>query len=390
MNVNSLLNKEDRKRKPLGELSTNSQNTKRLKPQLIDATGENRSRSYASRTTPFQKPSIVLPPLSHFTSVFVRPSYPPDAPPRAVLPVTPSRSHPVTVTLPTSNTEQFLYGVQNSRKNHDVFFNITSSCDFQKSRSKAALCDTPSKKIILAPQKVLLAQEVCNETGIMRTPKAPLSRRSQIWFNDASVIAATEFKMLYLDKGSSSFLKREYQAISDKLNIRFNTNKFTETAVRNRKGLFQSLCAILAHIKGGAFASCLDGRSVPHLPSQGWKDLEAHFESAYVRKLRTKTDNTDLEIISEVFKRRPRVFMKNLGDIDDIKVQLRQLVKNGQLRPSIFSALLNHYSDGDLVELLQPVIHEPTDRIISLIVALDLKDCEATITEEALLKFKNP
>jgi hypothetical protein len=295
MELNKLLNtEENRRRRPLSDVTANQVvNLKRVKS--VGAIRSNNSVISGVENDmdmiPSVKSKISLPSFSHISEGLTRV---PSTTMSPMIPVTPSKMTP-------HRCQKYLYVVQNSKKKQEMFVNITSSKDFQRSK-KAKNMTTPSKKPLTQGMSYMVSPDSSSDLSLSANKSA--ARRWGIWSNETSIAAAREFKRIAEKKGSSSFLKKEYQMVADRLNVQFETDKFTEPTVRNRKGLFQSISLIFVYLREHPTLNKFDENYIPQLTESEWSKLNIKFEAAYIRKFRNKTDNTDLHIICDIFKKR--------------------------------------------------------------------------------------
>lgn len=365
MDLNRLLNREEStKRRPLGELSTNATLSRKFLKQ--DGPPSSKWRVHDDENvpqTPLTKKKISLPPLSEITGSILVSQH------EQQQPLTPAKT-------PSRTGQHFLYGVQNSKRKQEAFFNVTSNKDFHGHKRLKVV--TPSKgpleNLNLAP------------AGEQKSPQVSLkSTKKMIWDKDASLMAAVEFKKLYDLKGSSSFLKKEYQAVADKLNQEFKTSKFSETAVRNRKGLFQSLSMIYTHIRNHPqLGDKFDDLHVPHLTNAEWSQLALYFEPAYIRKFRIKTDNNDLHTVCGMFKKR----VQSQAQLErDLKLRdiMREMMTKGLIAPRWMMAFQLKFSGEDLASCF-PSLLDP-GLAANVVSSIDLGGIESGIQDEDVAQY---
>lgn len=339
MDLTKLLNREESqqvKRRPLGSLSTNESTSRGLKNDSQPRMPVRLVRLDKENDVPASlKKAITLPPISQVTKNIRMPV--PQLPEVPTGQRQSSSGGPLHFNKSSSVTNRttsgYLYSVQNSKNSSDAqFFKINSSGDFQKFKTKPS-ASTPVKQQegTVVP---LSSSKKAHKLGSKTSPDKP-SKRNIIWCNEASLIAAQEFKKIYQRKGSSSFLKKEYQMVAQVLNTKLSTDKYTETAVRNRKGLFQSLSSIYVYLKETPQLNKFDDKYVPQLTQEQWRHLSNEFEPSYVRKYRAKSDNTDIHITHDMFKKKS-IRVENIRHLNveqSLKGVCQILLMNKEITP---------------------------------------------------------
>ncbi|CDR43449.1 CYFA0S12e00661g1_1 [Cyberlindnera fabianii] len=365
MDLRQLLNKHEeegtRKRAPLAELSVNRAPIKRNKLNAGHKPLESVLNTLPkpsvqlppplqATSTPQKSGALTLPPISHLTSSI-------GAPPRVINTTIPAGSPP-TPTTPSkphhdlNNTSFVFLSHQNSNKTRAVEFNVTSLDDFQRADDSM--------------------DQSMDRTFASETRRR--NKRKMLWSNEASMLAAQEFRRLFFSKKSSSFLKKEYQQISELLNATFGAGKFSETSVRNRKGFFQCLSHIYTSLRDHPkYGVKFNDQRVPILDESEWKEVSLYFEPSYLRKFRGKTNNDDLEVVQEIFKKRP---MKRQDGSDDVLFKKEELqvvrrfvamVQRGSMTLAEVTAVFVQSGDLSWTDCLLPHLDQSDENFYAIV-----------------------